>query len=173
MRAAQALFEQLSRALSLIGQAVLMFMVVTICFDAVMRYGFSAPTSWSLEVNTFLIVYLAAMTAADVQREDSHIRITFFTDKTGPGVQRVIRIAIGLIGMVFCAGMAWYGGTHALQALAHGERESSSLGTPMAIPYAMLPIGFGTLALQFALEACGLGRRAQSADHSAEVGAQI
>jgi TRAP-type C4-dicarboxylate transport system permease small subunit len=153
MSAAEALFARLIRALDVVGQAVLAFMVITICYDSVMRYGFGAPTSWSLEINTFLIIYIAAMTAADVQREDGHIRITFFASRTGPGARRAIRAAIGLAGAAFCGIMAWRGGLLTWQAAEFGERVSSSFGTPTVVPYAMLPIGFGALALQFLLEA--------------------
>lgn len=58
------------------------------CYDAIMRYFFAAPTSWSLEINSLLLVYLAVV------------------------------------------------------------------GTPMVYPYALLPIGFGALALQFLIETC-------------------
>lgn len=152
MGAAEKAFNRLIQALQVVGQVVLAFMVVTICYDAVMRYIFAAPTSWSLEVNTFLIIYVAVMTAADVQRTDNHIRITFFSDKMGPRVQRVVRALIGVVGAVFCAIMAWRGGLITLQAFQYGERVSSSFGTPMVIPYAMLPIGFGALALRFLLD---------------------
>ena len=60
---------------------VLFFMMVSIFYDAVMRYAFSAPTSWSLEVNSFLLVFLAVVGAAEAQKQDAHIRITFFVDK--------------------------------------------------------------------------------------------
>jgi TRAP-type C4-dicarboxylate transport system permease small subunit len=152
MGAAVRAYAWIVRALQVVGQVVLAFMVITICFDAVMRYIFAAPTSWSLEVNTFLIVYIAVMTAADMQRMDGHIRITFFTDRTGPRVRRANRTVIGIVGTVFCAIMAWRGGLITLQALEYGERVSSSFGTPMVVPYAMLPIGFGALAIQFALD---------------------
>ncbi|EPX76167.1 TRAP transporter small permease [Salipiger mucosus] len=133
------------------GQFVLAFMVITICYDAIMRYLFTAPTSWSLEVNTFLIVYVAVMTAADVQRTDSHIRISFFSDMMGRGAQRVNRMIIGAFGVVFSGIMAWRGFLMAYQAWEYGERVSSSFGTPMVYPYAMLPLGFGLLAIRFAL----------------------
>ncbi|MBE0620905.1 MAG: TRAP transporter small permease [Burkholderiales bacterium] len=159
MGAAVALFTRLIQALNIVGQVVLAFMVITICYDSVMRYGFGAPTSWSLEVNTFLIIYIAAMTAADVQRGDGHIRITFFASRTGPGTQRAIRAVIGLVGAAFCGIMAWRGGLLTLQAAEYGERVSSSFGTPTALPYAMLPIGFGALAIQFLLEALAACRQ--------------
>ena len=151
-------FGHVTGALRIGGQLVLAFMVLTISYDAIMRYAFSAPTSWSLEVNTFLIVYLAIMTAADVQRSDDHIRITFFVDRVGPGVRRVVRVLVGLVGAGFAAIMAWRGALLAWQAFDYGERVSSGFGTPMVLPYAMLPIGFGCLALQCLLDAVAAGR---------------
>lgn len=133
------------------GQLVMTFMVITICYDAIMRYVFTAPTSWSLEINTFLIIYVAIMTAADVQRTDSHIRISFFADMMGDAAQRVNRMIIGAFGVVFSAIMTWRGFHLAFDAWDYGERVSSSFGTPMVYPYAMLPIGFGLLTIRFTL----------------------
>lgn len=143
-------FSYITRVSSILGQAILAFMVLTICYDAAMRYIFAAPTSWSHEVNTFLIVYVALLTAADVQRTDDHIRITFFTDRFSGAVQSIAATVIAVIGVVFCGVMAWRGAITASQAFEYGERVSSSLGTPLFIPYALLPIGFGLLAIQFA-----------------------
>lgn len=145
--------NRIAQAMQLSGQLVLAFMVVTICYDAIMRYVFTAPTSWSLEINTFLIIYVAAITAADAQRTDSHIRITFFADKLGRMAQRIVRVLIAVTGVVFCAIMTWRGSLMAYQAWEFGERVSSSFGTPMVFPYALLPVGFGMLAIQFALNA--------------------
>ena len=150
-------FEGLTHALQVVGQLVLAFMVITISYDAVMRYAFAAPTSWSLEVNTFLIIYLAIMTAADVQRRDEHIRISFFADRMGAGPRRVLRALVALIGAGFAGILAWRGALLAWQAFDYGERVSSGFGTPLVIPYAMLPIGFGCLALQFLLDAVRSG----------------
>ncbi|TCP61861.1 TRAP-type C4-dicarboxylate transport system permease small subunit [Rhodovulum bhavnagarense] len=146
-------FQGVGRGLRVLGQLVLAFMVVTICYDAIMRYVFTAPTSWSLEINTFLIIFVALLTAADAQRSDSHIRITFFSDMAGAGGRRVIRALIGLIGALFCAIMAWRGFLLAWQAWEYGERVSSGFGTPMVLPYGLLPVGFGMLAVQFLLDA--------------------
>jgi len=142
-----------ARVMLVSGQLVLAFMVVTIFYDALMRYLFAAPTSWSLEVNTFLIIYVATMTAAAVQQTDSHIRITFFTDLAGPTFRRAVRVIIGVVGVAFCAVMTWRGFLMAYQAFEYGERVSSSFGTPMVLPYALLPLGFGMLAIRFAMDA--------------------
>lgn len=135
------------------SMTVLVFMMVSICYDAIMRYAFAAPTSWSLEINSFLLVYLAVIGAAEAQRHDAHIRITYFKDRLPVRLRGAIDLATGLLGAVFCAILVWRGGIMALQALEYGERVSSSLGTPMVYPYALLPIGFAALGLQFLIDA--------------------
>lgn len=145
----RTIFNRIVRGTRFLGQLVLVFMVLTICYDAMMRYIFAAPTSWSLEINTFLIVYVAVLVAADVQRTDSHIRITCFVETGRPLVKRGSQAIIALAGMAFAGIMTWRGFLMAFQAWDYGERVSSSFGTPMVIPYALLPLGFGTLTLQF------------------------
>lgn len=141
------------------SMAVLVFMMASICYDAIMRYVFTAPTSWSLEINSFLLVYLAVIGAAEAQRHDAHIRITYFKDKLPWRLRGAIDLATGLLGVAFCTILVWRGGIMALQALEYGERVSSSLGTPMVYPYALLPIGFAALGLQFLIDAgCALSR---------------
>lgn len=143
------LFEHFARLLQVLGQVVLAFMALTITYDATMRYIFAAPTSWSLEINAFLVVYLAVMTAADVQRRGEHIGITLLPDSMGDNGRRVLSAIVGIVGCVFCAIITWRGGLMAYDAWAYGERVSSGFGTPMWLPYGMLPIGFGALGLQF------------------------
>lgn len=153
------------------SMAVLVFMMASICYDAIMRYAFAAPTSWSLEINSFLLVYLAVLGAAEAQRHDAHIRITFFKDKLPTRAKAAIDLFTGLLGMVFCIILVWRGGIMALQALEYGERVSSSLGTPMVYPYALLPIGFAALGLQFLIDVlcalCNLrhGHDSEAATH--------
>lgn len=140
---------RLARGLGFSGQLVLLFMVVTICYDVVMRYVFLAPTLWSLEVNTFLIVFLALIPAADALMSESQLRITFFAERLPWAVQRAIHVLTCLLGAGFSAIMVWKGWSMSMQAWQYGERMSTPLGTPMAIPYLFIPIGFGVLALAY------------------------
>ena len=142
----------IAAALRVSSQLVLLFMAGSVFYETIMRYFFSAPTSWSLEINGFLMVYLALMTATDAERTGQHINMTFLYDKLPPLVRHGLTRLIALAGLVFCAVLVWRGGLMAWQAWQYNERVSSVLGTPMVLPYALLPIGFGLLGLQFLLE---------------------
>ncbi len=135
------------------GQLVLAFMALTIFYDALMRHFFAMPTSWSLEINQFLLVYLGLATAGEIQRNQAHIRIEFFANRLPVQVRTAMEVLIALVGVVFCVVMTWRGGVIAWQAGEYGERVSSAFGTPLVFPYAIIPLGFSLLGMQFLLEA--------------------
>jgi len=143
--------DGLARGLRVAGQFALAAMVVTICYDVVMRYVFRIPTSWSLEINTFMVLFVTLIPAGDVLASDVHLRITFFTDKLQPGKRAVLARLASAAGCLFCAVMTWKGFEMAWAALKYDERMSSPLGTPMVIPYMFIPVGFGVMFLQYLL----------------------
>jgi TRAP-type C4-dicarboxylate transport system permease small subunit len=162
-----------------LGVMGMAFMVASISYDVAMRYFFSAPTHWALEVNTFLLVFLCVVPAADVLKAGGQIRITFLTDRLRPKTRRVLDSLRASAGILFCAVMTWKGAVMAFQAWQHNDRMSTSLGTPMVIPYLLLPIGFGLLGIQYLTFLMGKRKRPDqtsgksSGEPEAEVGQQI
>lgn len=134
------------------AQLALASMVITICYDAVMRYVFASPTLWSLEVNTFLVLFITLLPAGDILKADMHLRITFVSDRFALGIRSVLDPVIAIVGIFFCAFMTWNGWIMAMQAFQYNERMSTSLGTPLFIPYLFIPLGFGVLCLQYLLK---------------------
>jgi len=146
-----SLLERLVGGSGYLGILGLAFMVVSISYDVVMRYIFYAPTRWALEVNTFLLAFLCIIPAADVLRLGSQIRITVLYDRFRPAMRARLDIMRSAAGLFFCVLMVWKGADMAWKAWLHNDRMSTSLGTPMFIPYLFLPIGFGLLGLQYLL----------------------
>ena len=152
----------MARGLRFAGQLALASMVVTICYDVIMRYIFRIPTSWSLEINTFLVLFVTLMPAGDVLASGAHLRINFFTEKMGPRMQVLQAIIESLIGCLFCSLMTWKGLEMSWVAFKYGERMSSPLGTPMVIPYLFIPVGFGILALYYLLLLLNGGKKPEA-----------
>jgi TRAP-type C4-dicarboxylate transport system permease small subunit len=135
----------------ILGTAALIFMVTSTLYDVIVRYVFAAPTYWVLEVNTFLLALLCTIPAADVLRTNSHIRVVFGIDKASPRPRIFLTRLRALIGILFSGVMTREGWLMAWQAWQYGDRMSTTLGTPMVIPYLFMPIGFGLLGLQYCI----------------------
>lgn len=140
---------RLSRSFGFLGQLALAAMVATICYDVVMRYVFNAPTHWSLEINTFLVIFIAMIPASGVLKEDGHLRIGFFISRFSPETQGRMRRIAAVLGIIFCIMMTRNGLNMAINAYTYDQRMSTPLGTPMVIPYLFIPFAFAALGLQF------------------------
>jgi TRAP-type C4-dicarboxylate transport system permease small subunit len=151
MNASAGLIPRISRATGVLGQAALAFMVVSLFYDVMMRYLFVRPTNWALEVNTFLLLFLCTIPTADVLSSNVHIHVTFLTDRMPRRWVERLPLLRAVAGVLFCAAMTWKGSIMTWQAWHHNDRMSTSLGTPMFIPYLFLPLGFMLLGLQYAI----------------------
>ncbi len=151
MNTSVGFIPRLSQMAGLLGQAAMAFMVVSLFYDVMMRYLFAAPTHWALEVNTFLLLFLCTIPTADVLNSNVHIRVTFLTERMPPRIVERLPILRAVAGILFCAAMTWQGSIMTWQAWQHNDRMSTSLGTPMFIPYLFLPLGFILLGLQYAI----------------------
>lgn len=154
MGAAKTIQRSIS-GLGWLGALAMGFMVLSITYDVAMRYLFSRPTSWALEVNTFLLALLSVVPACEVLQAKSHIRVGFFQERLPPGLRLPATLIRGAAGAFFCGIMTWKGALMTWQAWQHNDRMSTSLGTPMVIPYLFLPVGFGLMTLYFLLSMAG------------------
>lgn len=145
----KAIFGRVLEKTGWLGAGVLAFMVASIAYDVTMRYVLASPTSWALEVNTFLLAFLSIVPSGDVLWAKSHIRVGFFAERMPEGLRRLVALVRGLAGIFFCAVMTWKGWVMAINALQHNDRMSTSLGTPMVIPYMFIPVGFGLMGLYY------------------------
>ena len=147
-----ALFKTIGglvRSFGVLGQIAIVCMVVTICYEVIMRYVVMSPTFWSEEVNTFLCVFVTLIPAGEVLREDSHLKIGFFVGKLGPQTQALLKRISAALGVCFCSLMVYNGINMVIKSAMYDERMSTPLGTPMFIPYLFIPAGFTALGLQF------------------------
>lgn len=146
---ARYLIEGLSRLTGRLGEGVLLFMAASILYDVFMRYAFAAPTNWALEINTFLLALICVVPSADALLSDSHIRITFLTEIVTPRIRAVLTALRAIAGLALSAALVWSGGAMAWTAWEYGDRVSSSLATPLFIPYLFIPVGFFILGLGY------------------------
>jgi len=173
---AMALVSRLGRFGGLLGEAATVFMVVSISYDVAMRYLFLAPTIWALEVNTFLLMFVCLLPAADTLAVGTQIHVTFLTDRLPAAIRNKTEWIGDMAGMLFCGVMTWKGLTMAWTACQHNDRLSTTLGTPLVIPYLFIPVGFGLLGLMYVARLAGslggfLGR--QPAAGAADAGQQL
>jgi TRAP-type C4-dicarboxylate transport system permease small subunit len=105
--------------------SLLVSIVLVILAQVVFRYVLARPLSWSIEVATGLLVYIAFLGLAIGVRDHAHVSLNLFERRLGPRGLRVVRIVEQLALAVVLAAI----GIGAVTYL----REQSDVTTPAGL----------------------------------------
>lgn len=111
----------------------------------------SAAPDWGEEVVVYLSVWALWLAAASLARRGAHIRAEFLVEQLGPHAQRVLEVFHALVGVIFTLAMGYAGLQIVLLSIATGERSESTLGLPLALYYAAMPVGMGLMLVSYAI----------------------
>lgn len=149
-----AVADGISATLGYLAQVMVLILIASMLYEVVARYAFGAPTLWAFDIAYMSTGVLFVLGAAQVLRDDAHVRIDFLSAK----MPRRVRGTIDGIAFLFVlcpvfARLAWVGGERTLRAFTTGEVEHVSPWAPLMWPfYSALTIGLAALTLQLAAE---------------------
>ncbi|MGP1677067.1 MAG: TRAP transporter small permease subunit [Burkholderiales bacterium] len=140
-----------SAALGLAGAGVLcvitMMMVVT--YEVVLRYLLNAPTTWSDEIASYLLIAIVFLGLAQNLRLGDHIRVDVITGKVPAGVRLWLELFAYVVGLIFSLMLAVGVWIRFNNFWMRHTLSDSPLMTPLWIP--MVPVLLGTAVLALAM----------------------
>lgn len=127
-------------------------MMLTVCYEVVARYFFRSPTSWSVDVNRYLIVYLVFLMAGVIQGENGHVRVEVVAGALSPRARTAVSIfnrVVSLLGMVVLGWLSWVA---AWEALKTGARFPDMILTPQFPVLVTVPFGLLIVSLHLLIQ---------------------
>ena len=91
--------------------------VIISVLEVVLRYGFNRPTSWAHETTLMLVGIGMLWGGSYCMAEDRHIRVTVVRDAMPFRMRCIVDLIVGILNLLFCAGLAWAGYVMAQKAL--------------------------------------------------------
>lgn len=126
-------------------------MLVTTCYDVTMRYCFAKPTSWAIELNAVLLVYMGFICAAELVKRGQHIDMSILTNRLSNRTQRRVDVFVSVMVILFCAVLVWMGGKVALSTYKYGMYMAGEFRMPLWVIYIVIPLGSLFLGLEYLL----------------------
>jgi TRAP-type C4-dicarboxylate transport system permease small subunit len=130
----------------LITSALLVMSLVLIA-QVVMRYVFRSPFVWSEELARYLLIWLSMMGTSLAVRESRHISVDFLPVFLGPRTYALFATIAHIGNLIFCVLMIWYAVPIIIRLAGIGQL-SPSLGIPMWLIYAAVPVGLTCMGLR-------------------------
>ena len=135
-----------------IGMLALLLASFVLTYSVFSRYMFKAATDWQDEVAVFSIVGAVFLSGAWVQAQRGHVGIDAIASILPESVNRIRRIVVDILTLVFCAFFAWKSWTLFHEAWVDKMTTSSTFSPPLTIPYGLMAMGMTLLVLQLALQ---------------------
>ena len=128
----------------------LLFVVITLIvfYEIVARYLFNSPTTWSIDVSIYLVIWATFLGAAYTLKEGGHIMVDVVLVKFSIRKVHIIRRAAYTLVLAFCLVLMWRGTLACIDAVRYGEVTLSAHRFPLWLPMTAIPVGSFLLSLQ-------------------------
>jgi tripartite ATP-independent transporter DctM subunit len=134
--------DAVSGLAGVISAAGLLVMTGIVCYEVISRYFFNAPTSWVIEIATYLFVAISFLGLAAAQRSGSHIQVEILVASLSDRRRRQVDLVVQWVSLFFVIALAWEMAKFNYQDYLNDTRDWGLLATPQWIPELPVTIGF-------------------------------
>ena len=138
------------QAFAWVAAVILGLMALAVTFDVVARnFGFG-NTGWVVELSEYALPVATLLVAPWLLYRNQHVRLdvllTFLPKKISWWLER----SADVLGILICAVFVWYGAKLILDSAGLGSMVVKTLSIPEWWQYALVPVSFLLLAIEFA-----------------------
>ena len=142
-------FDSAIGIMARLSDVILVFLMLSVCADVILRYFFNRPQAWIVEISEYLLLYITFLGAAWVLRKEGHVIVDILIDRLTPRTRATLGIISSVIGTFVCLVVFWFGALETLDIFRRGVRNPSVLEFPKGPLVAIIPFGSFFFMIQF------------------------
>ena len=154
-----SVFDRIVNAFAWIAGALLIFQVVSVSADVVVRYFFGVSVRWVIVLNEWSLLFIAFLGAAWLQRQGGHVRLDILISRFGPRSRFAADLFALVLGIVVCIVLVWYGGKVTWAKFLTNEYDFFKIDdVPIYLILVVIPLGSLAFLIQLLRDAYRLIR---------------
>lgn len=142
-------FDRALNGMAVIAGVILLFMMLSVCYDVLMRYVLHIPQGWVVEVCEYMMIYLTFFGGAWLLREGGHVNVDIVYYLISPKSIRRFKIFTTFLGAVSTLFLVIYGTAATLDLYQRGITEIKMLEIPKWMLEWVIPFGSIFLSIEF------------------------
>ena len=158
------IYDKILDLFAFIASILIIFVMVMVSIDVILRYFFNAPIMGVLEISEYMMLYIPMLGAAWLLRSRGHVNIDivigFFDSKN----QSILNFITYTICAVTCAFIAYWGGVTTWDQYQRGILDIKAIEIPKFTFLISIPIGFFLLFIEFLRNAYGYLKKSKKAE---------
>ena len=144
----RTLFDRCIDATALITTIGVVFLLVSVNIEVILRYFTGKAHPWVVELTEYTLLIVTLLGAAWVLRREEHIIIDLVLTRLKPRGRAMLEAINYGISAVLCFIVVWYGALICLDDLRGGAVFYKAIIIPKAPIMSVVPIGFFILGVQ-------------------------
>jgi len=117
-------------------------------FEVISRYVFNAPTMWTYEITTYMMLAAIFLAASYTLEKGTHIKVELIVQHLKGNKKHIVLIISSILGAVFCFCLLAVTLNLTLDVLFMGTTSMSLLHIPLFPIYIFMPVGSLLLFVQ-------------------------
>lgn len=133
----------------LLSSLFIMLALLTVGIGVIIRYFFSINLSWAVELNGYIMLYIAFLVASWILKDDGHVEIDIIVSRISNENRRKFKLLTSVLAIVITLILFWYSLAAVIDNFQRGVIISNVMDTPKYIPLLSIPIGSLMLFLRY------------------------
>ncbi len=142
------IFDKIMGILFVFACVLLVFMMLSVGFDVLMRYFVGRPQIWVIEVVAYSLLFITFLAAAWVLRGEGHVKMDLVLDRLSPRGRATLNIVTSTLATIMWLVIAFYTSQLVWILFQRGEIMNTALKPPKAPLVAVIPLGSFLLFIQ-------------------------
>lgn len=149
LRFLSALEYRIVQFMAIAAGLLILFMMLAICYEVVMRYLLFRPPAWVTEVTEYILLYCTFLGSPWLLRENGHVRVDVVTSRLAPGKRRFMSVVTSVMGLCVCLVLFYFSAATTLDLYTRGLPVIKTLSVPKFLLVGIIPVGTFFLAIEF------------------------
>jgi TRAP-type C4-dicarboxylate transport system permease small subunit len=128
---------------------VLSLMIFSVCLEIIMRYFFSRPLIWVVELTEYGLLYVTFLGAAWLLRRGGHVQVDIVINFMGERWRRRCAVFSAAMGLMVSMVLTIFGAIATYDHLVRGLYKPTVLEFPTGVVLAAIPLGSLFLSARF------------------------
>ena len=141
--------DSLLRVLSTASGVLLVFILLSITYEVVLRYYFAQSLVWVTPFAEYSLVLLAFLAAPLILRRDGHVSLGVVVDQLNRRIRLWLELVTSIVGGAACAIITIAGVYTTCDFIARNVRTSEAVDIPEGLFVAVIPLSSFLMFIEF------------------------
>ena len=143
------IFDKVNDYLTILAGVMLVVLMLIVCMEVVLRYFFSSPTSWVVEISEYILLFIPFLVGARLLRNEGHVKMDLLLIQLSSKSRAMLNSITSYISALICAILFFFGVKVTIYFYSVGYKTPTVLRLPKFLLIFIIFVGMFLLSIQF------------------------